>query len=145
MTVDADLNRALQQRIIHTADEYHYIGEDQWSQVVDLSPKNAEDEFEFRRLVRTAVRFYIRAYLVLLLVETDDGQDLGDLLEVVHECEPELSEFLVNNQAEDVLSEESSANLSHVFSIGEALRSALLDRSGALASTLGARFGSTGT
>lgn len=135
-----DLNRALQQRIIDTADEYHYIAEDQWNQVVDLKPEVAEDEFEFRRLVRAALQFYLRAYLTLQMVETDSEQQLEDLFEVTLENEPELAELMEANQAADALDENRHANLSHIFSIAEAIRSILLERSSALASTLGSRF-----
>lgn len=140
MSSDIDLNKALQQRIIDTADEYHYIAEDQWSQVVDLKPEVEEDELEFRRLVRAALQFYSRAYLALLLVETDPEQQLEDLLEIVLENEPELAGLMQTNQAFEVLDEDGTSHLSHLFSVAEALRSVLLERSNALASTLEKRF-----
>ncbi len=140
MNSDIDLNTALQQRIIDTADEYHYIAEDQWNQVVDLKPEVAEDEFEFRRLVRAALQFYSRAYLALLLVESDSEQQLEELLEIVLENEPELAEFAEANNAMLVLEEDGTSHLSHLFSIAEAVRSVLLERSNALAATLGTRF-----
>jgi hypothetical protein len=39
-----------------------------------------------------------------------------------------------------VLDEDAESNLSQVFSVAEAMRTALLDRSTQLAATLGARF-----
>ncbi|MBS1912970.1 MAG: hypothetical protein JST22_13370 [Bacteroidetes bacterium] len=131
---------ALQQRIIETADEYHYIAEDQWSRVADLDPTNDELVFEFRRLIRAALVFYIRAYLELDLIETDGEQQLEDLYEIVCEQQPELAEFFEQNNMLDVLGEESHANLSQLFSVAEAMRTVLLDRSNQLAATLGTRF-----
>jgi len=140
MNSDRDINRALQQRIIDTADEYHYIAEDHWGQAVDLKPEGEEDEFEFRRIVRVALQFYARAYLVLQMVETDPEQQVEDLLEIIVESEPDMAEFIGKNDVMTVVDEEGNANLSHLFAIAEALRSMLLERSNVLAATLGTRF-----
>lgn len=137
---DGALNAALQQRIIETADEYHYIGEDQWQAAIDLAPENDEAAFEFRRLVRAALVFYMRACLVLDMIETDGEQQLEDLLEIVSEQQPELAEFFERNNVASVLDEDAEVNLSQVFAVAEAMRTALLDRSNQLAATLGTRF-----
>ncbi len=135
------LEAALRQRIIETADEYHFIAENQWGQVVDLEPADDAAEFEFRRLVRAALSFYIRAYLVLDMVETDDEQELEDLLTLVSELEPELDEFLAKNDAVAVLNEDSTVPISRTFALAEAFRSVLLERSNQLAASLDTRFG----
>ncbi len=140
MNSDRDINRALQQRIIDTADEYHYIAEDHWSQAVDLKPEGEEDEFEFRRIARVALQFYARAYLVLQMVETDPEQQVEDLLEIIAESEPDTAEFIGKNDVMAVVDEEGNSNLSHLFAIAEAVRSMLLERSNVLAATLGTRF-----
>lgn len=136
------LNQVLQQRIIETADEYHYIAEDQWAQAIELQPENEEAEFEFRRLVRAALQFYTRAYLALDMVETDAEQELEELLEIVLEQQDELRQFFQQNNVLEILNEESGANLSQMFSVAEAVRSYLLERSNQLAATLGSRFSS---
>lgn len=133
-------NEALQQRIIETADEYHYIAEDQWQQAIELDPVNDELAFEFRRVVRAALLYYLRAYLVLDLIESDDEQELEQLFEITLEQQPELAEFFAQNNVIEILDEESEANLSQVFSVAEAVRTVLLDRSNQLAATLGTRF-----
>ncbi len=139
-TLDANWQQALQQRIIETADEYHYIAEDQWQQVLELDPVNDELAFEFRRLTRAALQFYFRAYLVLDLVETDSEQEFEQILEIVTEQHSELAEFLVKNEVASVLDEESTANLSQVYSVAEAVRTIVLELSNQLASTLASRF-----
>jgi len=133
-------NAELQQRIIETADEYHNVAEDQWARAIDLEPETDEAVFEFRRLIRAALQFYMRAYLALDMIETDAEQMLEDLLEIVSEQQPELAEFFAKNNVLEVLDENAQSNLSHVFSVAEAMRTALLDRSTQLAATLGARF-----
>ena len=135
------LESALRQRIIETADEYHFIAEDQWAQVVDLEPTDDEAVFEFRRLVRAALVFYMRAFLVLDMVETDDEQELEDLMTIFVETEPEIGEFLEKNDASAVLHEDSQVPISRVFALAEALRSMLLERSTQLAASLDSRFG----
>jgi hypothetical protein len=135
------LEQALQQRIIETADEYHFTAEAQWSQVVDLEPTDEDLSFEFRRLVRAALVFYMRAYLMLDMIETDDEQQLEDLVTLVNEQQPEVAEFLQKNNAVAVLDEESDDSLSRVFTVAEAYRTLLLDRSNQLAASLGTRFG----
>jgi hypothetical protein len=134
------LNNVLQQRIIETADEYHYIAEDQWAQAIDLQPESDEAGYEFRRLIRAAVLYYSRAYLALDMIETDAEQELETLLEIVAEQQPEFAEFFEKNDVEGVLNEESDAHLSQVFAVAEAMRTILLDRSTQLAATLGSRF-----
>ncbi len=134
------LDEVLQQRIIETADEYHYIGESQWQDATAVEPINDELVFEFRRMIRAALVYYVRAYLVLDLIETDDEQQLENLLEIVTEQQPELAEFMAQNDVLAVLDEESDANVSHVFSVAEAMRSALLELSNGLAATLASRF-----
>ena len=134
------INEALYDRIIGAADEYHETAEEQWAQVIDLKPENDELEFEFRRLVRTAIRYYARAFLVLDMIETDDVQDLEDVLEIVLEQVPEFSEFFEKNDVLAMLDEDAQANLSRVFAIAESVRSLLLERSTQLAASLQARF-----
>jgi len=134
------LNQVLQQRIIETADEYHYIAEDQWSQAIELQPESEEAEFEFRRLVRAALLFYTRAYLALDMVETDAEQELEELLEIVLEHQEDLRRFFEQNSVLALLSEEANTNLSQVFAVAETLRGYLLERSNQLAATLGTRF-----
>jgi len=140
MTQDTDFNKALHQRIVATADEYHAIAEEQWNQLIELNPATADDEFEFRRIVRAALQFYARAYLVLQMVETVAEQQIEELLEIVLESEPEMAAFVEKNDAVRLLDEDAHTPLSHVFSIAEALRSFLLDRSNSLAATLAERF-----
>jgi hypothetical protein len=134
------INEALRDRIISAADEYHLIAEDQWNQVIDLKPEDEELEFEFRRLVRAAIRFYARAYLVLDMIETDEEQDADDLLDIVAEQVPEFDEFFRKNDVIATIDEESGAPLSRVFAAAEAVRSMLLERSNQLAASLAARF-----
>jgi uncharacterized protein YdiU (UPF0061 family) len=136
------LNNVLQQRIIETADEYHNVAEDQWQQAIDLEPESEEVGFEFRRLIRAALQFYMRAYLALDMIETDDEQMLEDLLEIITEQQPELAEFFAKNNVAEVLDEDAATNLSQVFAVAEAMRTALLESSNQLAATLGTRFGS---
>ena len=128
------------QRILQAADEYHLIAEDQWAQAIDLAPESEEAEFEFRRLIRAALQFYMRALLVVWLVETDDLQQLEDLFDVMGDLEPELTEFMEKNDAMAILDEESDAHLSRVFTVAEALRTLILHRSTQLAATLNNRF-----
>jgi hypothetical protein len=134
------LNEALHDRIISAADEYHASAEEQWDQVIELKPENDELEFEFRRLTRTALRYYARALLVLDMIETDDTQDLEELLEVVEEQVPEFAEFFEKNDVLAVLDEDAQTNLSRVFAIAESVRSLLLERSTQLAASLQSRF-----
>jgi hypothetical protein len=134
------INQALLERIIRAADEYHLIAEDQWSQVIDLTPENEDLDFEFRRLVRAALRYYARAYLVLDMIETVDEQEVEDLLEIVGEQVPEFEEFFQKNDVIASLDEESPVTLSRVFAIAEAVRSLLLERSNQLAASLAGRF-----
>jgi hypothetical protein len=134
------INDALKDRVIQTADEYHFIGEDQWSQAIDLAPESEEAGYEFRRLVRAALQFYTRAFLVLSMVETDAEEQLDDLLDILVELEPEIGEFLKQNDAFVILDEESEAHLSRVFAVAEALRGLLLARSTQLAASIGTRF-----
>jgi hypothetical protein len=134
------INQALQERIISTADDYHVVAEDQWNQVIDLKPENEELEFEFRRLVRAALRFYARALLMLDMIETDDEQQLEDLLEIVVEQIPEFAEFFEKNDVVAALDEDANVTLSRVFAIAEAVRSLLLERSNQLAASLATRF-----
>ena len=127
-------------RILRAADEYHAIAEDQWAQAIDLAPESEDAEFEFRRLLRAALQFYLRALLVVWLVETDEFQQLEDLIEVMGDLEPELTEFLEKNDAVAILDEESGVPLSRVFTVAEALRTLILHRSTQLAATLNNRF-----
>jgi hypothetical protein len=127
-------------RILQAADEYHLIAEDQWAQAIDLAPESEDAEFEFRRLIRAALQFYLRALLVVWLVETDEFQQLEDLIEVMGDLEPELTEFLEKNDAVAILDEESGVPLSRVFTVAEALRTLILHRSTQLAATLNNRF-----
>ena len=137
-------NELLQRRIIETADEYHAIAEDQWGQAIDLEPESDDAIFEFRRLVRAALTYYTRAYLTLDMIETDSEQELEDLLDIVTEQQPELGAFFAQNSVVEVLNEEAETNLSQVFAVAEALRTALLEGSNQLAATLGSRFLSAG-
>lgn len=134
------LNDLLRQRIIETADEYHNIAEDQWAQAIDLKDADEEAIFEFRRLIGAALRFYVRAYLVLEMIETDDEQQLEDLLELAAEQEPELAVFIEQNEIVATLDEESDATVARVFTVAEALRMVLLERSNQLAASLATRF-----
>lgn len=135
------LNQVLQQRIIETADEYHYIAEEQWNQAIELQPETEEAEFEFRRLVRAALLFYVRAYLSLDMIETDAEQELEELFDILLEQLPEeLPQFFEQNNVLDTLHEDANSNLSQVFSVAETIRGYLLERSNQLAATLGTRF-----
>jgi hypothetical protein len=130
----------LKKRVLRSADEYHAIAEDQWAQAIDLAPESEDAEFEFRRLIRAALQFYLRALLVVWLVETDEFQQLEDLIDVMGDLEPELTEFLEKNDAVAILDEESMVPLSRVFTVAEALRTLILHRSTQLAATLNNRF-----
>lgn len=130
----------LLRRIIDDADNFHFVGEEQWNRAIELEPTDEDSVFEFLRLVRTALRFYARAYLVLDMVETDDEQDLEDLLEIIGEQQEELSEFFRKNDVANVLSEEGSSDFSRIFAVGESVRALLLGRSNELAATLHHRF-----
>lgn len=136
------LNQVLQQRIIETADEYHYIAEDQWAQAIELAPETDEAAYEFRRLIRAALQFYGRAFLALDLTETDAEQEFEDIFDIIAEGHPELTEFFQQNAVIETLDQEADTNLSQVFSVAEAVRSYLLERSNRLAATLGTRFAS---
>ena len=133
-------NEDLRQRIIESADEYHFVGEDQWSKAIELEPTDEESVFEFLRLVRAALLYYARAYLVLDMVETDDSQGLENLLELVGEQEEEFADFFEKNEVEQTLDEDGNADFSRVFSIGESVRALLLQHSNQLAATLHQRF-----
>jgi uncharacterized protein YdiU (UPF0061 family) len=130
----------LRQRIIETADEYHAVAEDQWFQAIDLAPESDEAAFEFRRLIRAALVYYMRAYLALDLIETDAEQLFEDLLEIVSEQQPDLGAFFEQNDVAAVLDEDAASHLSNVFAVAEAVRTALLEGSNQLAATLAARF-----
>jgi uncharacterized protein YdiU (UPF0061 family) len=130
----------LRQRIIETADEYHNIAEEQWEQAIDLAPESEEAEYEFRRLLRAGLMFYARAYLVLDMVETDEEQQLEDLLDIVAEQQPELEEFFRKNDVYDIIDEDATTSLSQLFSTAEATRAMLLQYSNQLAASLGTRF-----
>ncbi|MBC8144783.1 MAG: hypothetical protein H7X80_04300 [bacterium] len=135
------LNEKLHDRIISTADEYHLSAEDYWTQVVDLKPEgNEELDFEFRRLVRAALVFYSRAYLELDMVETDDSQDLEDLLDIVLDQVPEFRDFFAKNDVMYAFGEDTGINLSRLFSVAEAVRTMLLEQSNQLAASLNSRF-----
>jgi hypothetical protein len=130
----------LARRVVETADEYHFIAEEQWSQAADVEPVNDETLFEFRRLIRAAIQFYARAHLQLNMKETDDSQSVEDLLEILAEEDGEVAEFLEKNRALDVLDEESTSSYTKIFSIAEAMRSLLLQSSDQLAASLPGRF-----
>lgn len=127
---------ALQQKVIETADQYHFTAEEQWEQATNVDPVNDELAFEFRRLVRAALLFYARACLALEMIETDDEQSLEEVLEIASESEPELENLIEQNNGLDVLDEESEGTLSQLFSVAEAIRSLLLQRSNQLAASL---------
>ena len=133
-------NSELQQRIMETADEYHYIAEEQWGDAIDLQPESDDAAYEFRRLIRAALQFYARAYLALDMIETDAEQELEELLEIVAEQQPEFAEFFEKNNVFDIVDDESEAHLSQLFAVAEAIRTVLLDRSNNLAATLGHHF-----
>ena len=130
----------LQRRIIDDADKYHFIAEEQWKAASELEPTDDESFFEFLRLVRAGLRFYIRAYLVLDMIETDDEQDLEELLEIVCEENPELAELVAKNDVVGVLNEEAVSDYSRSFSVAESMRAFLLQHSNQLAATLHRRF-----
>lgn len=130
----------LLRRILEDADKFHFIGEEQWSTAIELEPTHDESVFEFLRLARAALRFYARAFLVLNMVETDDEQDLEDLLEIVGEEQPEFAEFFEKNDVTGVLDEESASDFSRIFSVAESVRALLLQHSNELAATLHHRF-----
>ena len=137
------INQALHERLLKTADEYHVIGEDLWNQVIELKADDVntdELEFEYRRMLRAAIGFYARAFLALEMIETDDGQDVDELLEIVVEQVPELAEFIEKNEVTATLDEEGNATISRVFAVAEAVRTMLLERSNQLAASLGSRF-----
>jgi hypothetical protein len=136
------INQVLQQRIIETADEYHYIAEDQWAQAIDLAPESEDAGFEFRRLIRAALQFYARAFLALDLTETDAEQELEELFEIIGETHQDLADFFEKNDVIATLYEDATTNLSQVFSVAEAVRGYLLESSTRLAATLGTRFSS---
>lgn len=130
----------LKQRIIETADDYHRIAEEQWSQTVDLEPSSPEATFEFRRLIRAAILYYCRTCLILAMVETDAEQELEELLEIVAEQDEEIDFFFRQNRVVQVLDEESEMNLSRVFAVAESVRTLLLQHSNQLAASLNTRF-----
>lgn len=130
----------LRNKIIETADEYHFTAEDQWKQAIELEPTDEESVFEFVRLVRAALRFYARAFLILEMVETDDEQQLEDLLEIVVEQQPEFARFFLQNDVINVLDEEVKYDFSRIFSVAESVRALLLQNSNELAATLHQRF-----
>lgn len=130
----------LQRRIIEDADEFHFTAEEQWKRGIELEPTDEESLFEFLRLVRNALRFYARAYLVLDMVETDDEQDLEDLLEIVGDQQEEFADFFRKNDVFLALSEERASDFSRIFSVAESVRALLLQRSNELAATLHSRF-----
>ena len=129
-----------QRRVIETADQYHFTAEDQWNRAIELEPTDDESIFEFLRLVRTSLRFYARAYLVLDMVETDDEQDLEELLEIVGEQEKEFAEFFRKNDVMSALDEEMKSDFSRMFSVAESIRALLLQHSNELAATLHNRY-----
>lgn len=133
-------DREFAQRIIETADEYHFTAEEQWQQVIELEPTDEESLFEFKRLVRAALLFYARAYLILDMMETDEHQSLEDLLEIIGENQEEIEKFFKENNVIATLDEEGDAEFSRLFSVAEAVRSILLQHSGQLAATLHSRF-----
>lgn len=133
-------DREFAERIIRTADEYYFIAEEQWGKAIELEPADEETLYEFRRLIRVALTFYIRSYLVLDLVESDDEQDLEDLLEIIFDQEEEIADFARKNGAAEVLAEESTAEYSRLFAVAEALRTLILQQAGQLAASLPARF-----
>lgn len=128
------------ERVIRTADEYYFIAEEQWKQAVGIEPSTEEVLFEFKRLIRAALLFYVRSFLELDLVETDEEQDLEELLEIVVERETTIAEFMEKNKVEAAISEEGSADYSRLFSVAEAMRTLLLQSSSQLAASLPARF-----
>ncbi len=129
-------NREFAERIIRTADEYFFTAEAEWEAAGEIEPVDDDTLFEFRRLVRNALRFHIRAMLVIDMVETDDDQSFEDLLEIVSEREVLLEELVEQNDALATLDEESSAEYSRLFSVSEAIRSFLLQTSAARAAAL---------
>ena len=133
-------DREFAERIIRTADEYYFIAEEQWGKAIELEPADEETLYEFRRLIRVALTFYIRSYLVLDLMESDDEQDLEDLLEIIFDQEEEIADFARKNGATEVLAEESTAEYSRLFAVAEALRTLILQQAGQLAASLPARF-----
>lgn len=130
----------LHRRIIEDADEFHFTAEEQWKQGIELEPTDEESLFEFLRLVRNALRFYARAYLVLDMVATDDEQDLEDLLEIIGEQQEEFADFFRKNDVFRALDEERASDFSRIFSVAESVRALLLQRSNELAATLHSRF-----
>lgn len=133
-------DREFAERIVRIADEYHYIAEDQWSQLIDIEPTDEESLYEFRRIARAALLYNVRSYLVLDLVETDDDQELEDLLEVVQEQEEKIAEFMEKNDVLATINEESSAEYSRLFSVAEAMRTLLMQTASGLAASLPSRF-----
>ncbi len=133
-------DREFAERIVRIADEYYYIAENQWSQLIDIEPVDEDSLFEFRRITRAALLYYVRSYLVLDLVETDDDQELEDLLEIVQEQERKIAEFMEKNNVLATIHEESEAEYSRLFSVAEAMRTLLMQTSSGLAASLPARF-----
>ncbi len=133
-------DREFAERVIRTADEYYFIAEEQWGKAIELEPADEETLYEFRRLIRVALAFYTRSWLVLDLVETDDEQDLEELLEILFDQEQEIADFARKNNALEVLAEESSAEYSRLFAVAEALRTLILQQAGQLAASLPTRF-----
>ncbi len=130
----------LQKRLVETADEYHAIAEGQWDEATAVEPTDDESLWEFRRLIRAALQFYVRAYLMLDMIETDSEQELEDLLEIAAEQQPQFASFFEQNNIVEVLDEESEMNISRIFAVAEALRSMLLEHSNQLAASVGSRF-----
>ncbi|MCB0711602.1 MAG: hypothetical protein KDD67_04650 [Ignavibacteriae bacterium] len=128
------------QRIIETADEYHFTAEEQWRLAIELEPTDEASLFEFKRIVRAALLFYARAYLILDMVETDEDQSLEDILEIIAESREDIRDFFQSNNVFESLDEEGSAEFSRIFSVAEAVRSILLENSNHLATTLHSRF-----
>ncbi|MGE3799995.1 MAG: hypothetical protein AB7H80_03160 [Candidatus Kapaibacterium sp.] len=128
------------QRIIETADEYHFTAEEQWGLAIELEPTDEDSLFEFKRIVRAALLFYARAYLILDMVETDEDQSLEDILEIIADSREDIRAFFQSNNVFESLDEEGSAEFSRIFSVAEAVRSILLENSNHLATTLHSRF-----
>ena len=133
-------DREFAERVVRIADEYHYIAEEQWRQLIDIKPTDEESLFEFRRITRAALLYYLRSYLVLDLVETDDDQELEDLLEIVCEQEEKIAEFVKKNDVPATIDEESDAEYSRLFSVAEAIRTLLMQSAAGLAASLPSRF-----
>ena len=128
------------QRIITTADEYHFTAESEWEHAVALDPTEGASFEEFQLSIRTALHFYARSYLILEMIETSEDQSLEDLIEIITDEDEEFNDFVIKNKAAEILFGEEENDFTRLFAVAEAIRSYLMGRSAEMAATLHKRF-----